>query len=165
MKLKLCMLPSTLRTLQTHKRTMSSLELENERFFTSVLLFTAHESVKGRFSQRSNYFRTLVSEGSGMISLRERKQGFLFTGLYFDKVVLFKRIDVSPLTSSHIKCMSILFNESSLMSTFPPISKCCKALEIPAAERTHSKKILLVRGQSTSDKEVVRTLFSLGCTH
>lgn len=55
-KLKLCMPPSTLRMLQTHEGTMSYLELENQTFFTGILLFTSHESIKGRFSLRNNHF-------------------------------------------------------------------------------------------------------------
>lgn len=44
-----------------------------------------------------------------MISLREKKidREFFFTDLYFDEAILLARIDVSTLTHSHNKFVSI----------------------------------------------------------
>ena len=82
------------------------------RYFSLAFCFSQLMKLpKADFPRGIISFRNIqhpVSEGPGVISSREGKdREFFFTGLYFDKAILLERIDVSTLTLSHNKFVSV----------------------------------------------------------
>lgn len=152
---------SPARLLEAHKGDLSYFSLENQIFSLDIFLFSTHELFRAHFPGGIITFRTpqhTVSEGPAMVPPKERKldREISLSGLYFDKVILLERIDVSTPTCSHNKSVSIYSMNKysninvSLYIQMCIINSCCKK-----KGEINNKDIasLLVGGERINDRK------------